>query len=51
MKDYKSIARVLCEAFLDMPSGCDGCPLYDENRIDEDGNAICALYDGCESSD
>ncbi|MGM9682209.1 MAG: hypothetical protein ACI3XQ_01295 [Eubacteriales bacterium] len=38
--------RELCEGYLDMPSGCDGCPLFDETNVDEDGNNNCyeALY-------
>ena len=36
-------ASLLCEGFLDMPSGCDGCPLFDTMIIDEEGNEICAL--------
>lgn len=38
------MARQLCEGFLDMPSGCDGCPLVDTQILDEEGNGICALY-------
>lgn len=36
-------ASLLCEGFLDMPSGCDGCPLVDTMIIDEEGNGICSL--------
>lgn len=36
-------ASLLCEGFLDMPSGCDGCPLFDTMIFDEEGNGICAL--------
>lgn len=31
----------LCGGFLDMPSGCDGCPLYDEENVDGDGDNRC----------
>ena len=31
----------LCDGFLDMPSGCGGCPLYDPDDLDDDGNANC----------
>ena len=41
---YKEAALKLCDGFLDMPSGCDGCPLATEN-YDEDGNMICQLND------
>ena len=36
-------ASLLCEGFLDMPSGCDGCPLLDTMILDEEGNGICSL--------
>lgn len=39
---YKEATLRLCDAFLDMPSGCDGCPLASDD-YDEDGNMICAL--------
>lgn len=41
--EWISIAGILCDGYLDMPSGCEGCPLFDEDEIDEDGNCICAL--------
>ena len=31
----------LCEGYLDMPSGCDGCPLCDFENFDDDGNGDC----------
>ena len=40
---YKEIAEKLCDRFLDMPSGCEGCPLFDEDFLDEEGNMICEL--------
>lgn len=46
---YKEAALKLCDGFLDMPSGCDGCPLATEN-YDDDGNMICQLNDVDESS-
>lgn len=33
--------ETLCGGFLDMPSGCDGCPLYNPDDLDDDGNANC----------
>ena len=41
---YKEAALKLCDGFLDMPSGCDGCPLATGN-YDDDGNMICELND------
>lgn len=41
--NYRDIAKILCEGFLDMPSGCEGCPLFDEDSLDADGNSICEL--------
>lgn len=41
---YKELALKLCDGYLDMPSGCDGCPLGTEN-YDDDGNMICMLND------
>lgn len=37
----------LCSGYLDMPCGCGGCPLYDENDVDDDGNVNCydALFE------
>ena len=26
---YKRIAKILCSGFRDLPSGCEGCPLFD----------------------
>lgn len=43
--DYKELAEKLCLAFQDLPSGCDGCPLSEDSRIDSEGDAICPLYD------
>ena len=40
---YKEIAKQLCDGFRDMPSGCEGCPLFDEDFLDEEGNMICEL--------
>ena len=31
----------LCDGYLDMPSGCEGCPMWDENNLDDDGNVNC----------
>ena len=31
----------LCEGYLDMPSGCEGCPLWSEDDMDDDGNVDC----------
>ena len=31
----------LCGGYLDMPSGCDGCPLCDLDNLDDDGNVDC----------
>lgn len=40
----EKIARLLCEGYLDMPSGCDGCPLADTMVEDDEGNGVCDLY-------
>lgn len=42
--ELEKIASLLCEGYLDMPSGCDGCPLVDTMVLDDEGNAICDLY-------
>lgn len=26
-----------------MPCGCEGCPLFDEDSLDDDGNMVCDL--------
>lgn len=50
MKDYKEFARKLCGGYGDMPSGCEGCPIYWEDEengtgtTDEDGNYVCSLW-------
>ena len=31
----------LCEGYLDMSSGCEGCPLWSEDDMDDDGNVNC----------
>ena len=31
----------LCDGYLDMPSGCEGCPLWDPDDLDDDGNSNC----------
>ena len=31
----------LCSGYLDMPCGCDGCPLWNEDDMDDDGNVDC----------
>lgn len=31
----------LCGGYLDMPCGCDGCPLWNEDDMDDDGNVDC----------
>lgn len=41
--NYKQIAITLCDGFLDMPCGCEGCPLFDEDSLDDDGNMVCDL--------
>lgn len=41
--DYKEIAIILCSSFLDMLCGCEGCPLFSEDILDDDGNVICDL--------
>jgi hypothetical protein len=33
--------RALCRGFLGMPSGCEGCPLWNEDDMDADGNVDC----------
>lgn len=39
---YREIAIKLCSGYLDMPSGCEGCPLATTN-YDADDNMICEL--------
>lgn len=43
--DYKEIAEILCDGFMDMPSGCEGCPLFDEDNLDDDGNIVCVFLE------
>lgn len=31
----------LCDGYIAMPCGCEGCPLWDEDSVDEDGNVAC----------
>lgn len=31
----------LCDGYLDMPNGCEGCPLWNEDAMDEHGNVNC----------
>lgn len=31
----------LCDGYRNMPSGCEGCPLWDEDAMDEKGNVDC----------
>lgn len=31
----------LCDGYLDMPSGCEGCPMWDKDNLDDDGNVNC----------
>ena len=31
----------LCDGYLDMPSGCHGCPLYDWDKLDDDAYINC----------
>lgn len=38
------IAQVLCEGYSDMPCGCEGCPIWSEDLIDENGEWECDLY-------
>lgn len=40
----EKIAGLLCEGYLDMPCGCDGCPLVDTTVEDDEGNGVCDLY-------
>lgn len=40
---FKKVAREMCDGYLDMPSGCEGCPLFDEDKLDVDGNCHCEL--------
>ena len=40
MKENEELLQCIS---IDMPSGCEGCPLFNEDEIDEDGNCVCAL--------
>lgn len=31
----------LCGGYLDMPCGCEGCPFWNEDEMDDDGNIDC----------
>lgn len=31
----------LCNGFLDMPCGCEGCPLWNVNDADKNGSVDC----------
>lgn len=31
----------LCDGYLDMPSSCEGCPMWDKDNLDDDGNVNC----------
>lgn len=31
----------LCDGYLDMPCGCEDCPLWNESNMDDDGNVDC----------
>lgn len=42
-QSYEEIAKTLCDAISGTPSGCEGCPLSDNEEYDEEGNAVCSL--------
>lgn len=31
IRDTIDTLKCLCDGFLDMPSGCEGCPIFDED--------------------
>lgn len=31
----------LCDGYLDMPCGCEGCSLWNEDDMDDEGNVDC----------
>lgn len=31
----------LCDGYIAMPCGCECCPLWGEDSVDEDGNVAC----------
>ena len=41
---YQEIAEVLCSGFRDLPSGCEGCPLFDWDwDWEKNGDFVCEL--------
>lgn len=36
LEESYEIIKMLCDGMMDMPSGCDGCPLCDEIKCDKE---------------
>jgi len=37
-RELIEIANILCEGYLEQPSGCEGCPLWNPEEYEKDGH-------------
>lgn len=43
IQELINYADLLCDAILDTPMSCEGCPIYDYDKVDEEGDFICPM--------
>lgn len=43
MEELIGIIETLCDGYRNMPCGCESCPYFDEDSIDEDGEFSCEV--------
>lgn len=43
IQELINYADLLCYAILDTPMSCEGCPIYDYDKVDEEEGFICPM--------
>ena len=44
IKELIYITKSLCDGYRDMPCGCEGCPLFDLEECEKDGEHYKCAY-------
>lgn len=45
IKELINIADSLCDGYRDMPSGCEGCPLWDLEEYEKDEEHYKCIFE------
>lgn len=45
IRELINYVDLLCNAMAETPIGCEGCPIYNDDKIDKEEDFICPVRD------